>query len=416
MATIREFRPWRYTDQAGPLAELIAPPYDVINEAERDALAARREAGAIHVILPRGEEKYTAAADLLADWKERGLVSREDGPAMFLSCQSFEAAGTNYDRWGLLTTLQLERFEDDIVLPHERTLSGPKEDRLRLIRACRTNLSPIFCFVDTSLELAELAAKAELLADFVDDKGVRQRVYRISDETTLAELRGRVDASQVFIADGHHRYETALGYRDERRAEAGGSPALNGTSADPADYDFVMAHICSTRDPGLAVLPTHRIPKQAPDAAEFEARCRELCTVQEMADGNALWAALAAPPAGERHPRLGVVLPGKFLLLSPAAGAQAKLAEIAPELAVLDVTLLHDVVLPEIPNDQFTYTHDEQETVDAVESGSAGLAILLPPPSVDDVLSISRAALTMPQKSTYFYPKVPSGIAYNPID
>lgn len=408
MATIRAFRPWRYTEEAGPLAELIAPPYDVINEAEREALAARREAGAIHVILPRGEEKYTAAADLLAEWKKRGLVRREDGPAMFLSCQSFEAGGESYDRWGLLTTLQLERFEDDIVLPHERTLSGPKEDRLRLIRACRTNLSPIFCFVDASLGLADVAERAELLADFVDDKGVRQRVYRITDETALEELRGRVDASQVFIADGHHRYETALGYRDERRADANGG--------DAADFDFVMAHICSTRDPGLAVLPTHRIPKQAPDAATFEARCRELCTVEEMTDGKALWHALATPPAGDRHPRLGVVLPGKCLLLSPATGAQAKLAEIAPELALLDVTLLHDVVLPEIPNDQFTYTHDEEETVAAVESGAAGLAILLPPPSVDDVLSISRAALTMPQKSTYFYPKVPSGIAYNPID
>ncbi|MFP6664929.1 MAG: hypothetical protein VCC00_12050, partial [Deltaproteobacteria bacterium] len=195
-----------------------------------------------------------------------------------------------------------------------------------------------------------------------------------------------------------------------RRAEAAVSGGLG------ADFDFVMAHICSTRDAGLAVLPTHRIPKKAPEAAAFEARCRELCEVTEMADGKALWAALALPPAGERHPRLGIVLPGgKNLLLEPGTLAREKLAALAPELAILDVSFLHDVVLAEIPNDQFTYTHDESETLEAVESGRAGLAILLPPPSVEDVISIARAALTMPQKSTYFYPKVPSGIAYNSI-
>jgi uncharacterized protein (DUF1015 family) len=409
VATIRAFRPFRYTAEAGPLVELIAPPYDVISPTERDALAARREACAIHVILPKGEEKYSAAAELLADWKARNLIRREDEPALFLSSQGFEAGGQNYERWGLLTTLQLERFEDDIVLPHERTLTGPKEDRLRLIRACRTNLSPIFCFVDTSLSLAGLADKAELLADFNDDKGVHQRVWKLTDEASVQSVVDAIAGERVFIADGHHRYETALGYRDECRAEAGASGVA-------ADSDFVMAHICSTRDPGLAVLPTHRIPKKAPEAGAFEARCRELCEVTEMADGKALWAVLATAPEGDRRPRLGIVLPGgRNLLLEPAAGAREKLAGLAPELAILDVTFLHDVVLPDIPNDQFTYTHDEGETVAAVESGSAGLAILLPPPSVEDVLSISRAALTMPQKSTYFYPKVPSGIAYNPI-
>jgi uncharacterized protein (DUF1015 family) len=409
VAIIRAFRPFRYTAEAGPLAELIAPPYDVISPAERDALAARREACAIHVILPKGEEKYSAAAELLADWKARGLIRRDDEPAHFLSCQGFSAGGQDYERWGLLTTLQLERFEDDIVLPHERTLTGPKEDRLRLIRACRTNLSPIFCFVDTALGLAGLADKAEALDDFMDDKGVRQRVWKLTDEASMQSIVATIEGEQVFIADGHHRYETALGYRDERRAEAA-------ASGGGADSDFVMAHICSTRDAGLAVLPTHRIPKKAPDLGAFEARCRELCEVTEMTDGKALWAALATAPAGERHPRLGIVLPGgKNLLLEPAIGAREKLAALAPELAILDVTFLHDVVLPEIPNDQFTYTHDESETIAAVENGSAGLAILLPPPSVEDVLSISRAALTMPQKSTYFYPKVPSGIGYNPI-
>lgn len=409
MAVIRPFRPFRYTPEAGPLAELVAPPYDVISPEERDTLAARREAGAIHVILPRGEEKYTAAADLLADWKTRGLISREDEPSMFLSCQGFSAGGRDYQRWGLLTTLQLEKFADNIVLPHERTLTGPKEDRLRLIRACRTNLSPIFGFVDVPLGLEKLAADAIAIADFEDDKGVRQRVWKISDAEVLQQLEAKVASEQVFIADGHHRYETALGYRDERRAD---TPATG-----PQNFDFLLCHLCSTRDPGLAVLPTHRIPRTAPDPEAFAAKCHELCSITEMEDGQALWRALETPPDGERRPRIGALLPdGRALLLEPGPGAQTQLAAIAPELAILDVTFLHNVMLPEIPNDQFIYTHDETETIAAVTSGKAGLAILLPPPSVEDVLSISRAALTMPQKSTYFYPKVPSGIAYNPID
>ena len=409
MAVIRPFRPFRYTEDAGPLSELLAPPYDVISPAEREALAARQEAGAIHVILPRGEEKYSTAAELLADWKARGLIAREESEAMFLSCQGFTAGGADYQRWGLLTTLRLEKFEDNIVLPHERTLTGPKEDRLRLIRACRTNLSPIFGFVDAALGLEHLADGASVIADFVDDKGVRQRIWKIVDPEVLGELEKKIAPEQVFIADGHHRYETALGYRDERRAE---SP-----SDTPQDFDFVLCHLCSTRDPGLAVLPTHRIPRTSPDLATFLKRCGELCSITEMADGQALWQALASAPEGERRPRLGALLPdGRALLLEPGAGAKEELAKIEPELAVLDVTFLHNVLMSEIPNDQFIYTHDETETVEAVTSGEAGLAILLPPPSVEDVLSISRAALTMPQKSTYFYPKVPSGIAYNPID
>ena len=381
----------------------------MISPAEREALAARREAGAIHVILPRGEEKYSTAAELLSDWKSRGLIAREDDGSMFLSCQGFTAGGSAYQRWGLLTTLQLEKFEDNIILPHERTLTGPKEDRLRLIRACRTNLSPIFGFVDAPLGLEQLAQDAIAIADFEDDKGVQQRIWKIVDPAVLEGLEKKLAPEQVFIADGHHRYETALGYRDERRAETPGD--------GPRDFDFVLCHLCSTRDPGLAVLPTHRIPRTAPDIGAFTARCKELCSITEMKDGHALWQALATAPEGERRPRLGVLLPdGKALLLEPGTGARQQLAEIAPELAVLDVTFLHNILMPEIPNDQFIYTHDETETIEAVDSGEAKIAILLPPPSVEDVLSISRAALTMPQKSTYFYPKVPSGIAYNPID
>ncbi len=411
MATIRPFRPYRYTAKAGPMAELVAPPYDVIGEAERTRLRQLRDAGAIHVILPEGaDEKYRIAADLLERWKSEELIAREETPSMYLYAQKFTIAGETFERWGLLTALRLEEFDDRIVLPHERTLAGPKADRMQLIRACRTNLSPIFTFIETSLGLADLTDRGELIVDFTDRAEVTQRVWRITDEALLAELAEKVASEPVYIADGHHRYETSLAYRNERRKE-------DGDPAAPQPYDFVLTHLCSTKDPGLVVLPTHRLLADPAPHEELLARWEESCTIRKFDDPLELWKALEAEPSGERRPRLGILwrgIPGG-LLLEPGPGARKHLDGRPPELAVLDVTFLHEVVLDGVAPDRFAYTHDEHETIAAIENGATELAVLLPPPSVDDVLAISRAELTMPQKSTYFYPKVLSGLVYNPI-
>lgn len=411
MATIRPFRPYRYTPEAGPMAELVAPPYDVISEPERARLRKLRDAGAIHVILPEGEEKYKVAAGLLADWKQRGLIAREEKPSMYLYAQKFTiAGGETFERWGLMTALRVEEYEDRIVLPHERTLEGPKEDRKQLIRACQTNLSPIFTFIDTSLGLADLTDRGELIVDFTDHAEVTQRVWRITDEALLAELVEKVGKEPVYIADGHHRYETSLAYRNERR-EADGNPS------EPQPYDFVLTHMCSTKDPGLVVLPTHRLLADPAPHDELLARWQNDCTIREFSDPLELWKALETGADGERVPRLGVIrrgVPGG-LLLEPGTGAKKHLDSRPPELAALDVTFLHEVVLKGVEPDRFKYTHDEHETIGAIQNGETELAVLLPSPSVEDVLSISRAELQMPQKSTYFYPKVLSGLAYNPV-
>lgn len=410
MATIRPFRPFRYTRDAGPIADLVAPPYDVISEPERARLRKLREAGAIHVILPEGAEKYRTAANLLEDWKTRALIARERTPSMYLYAQSFEIHGETFERWGLLTALRLEEFDDGIVLPHERTLDGPKADRMQLIRACRMNLSPVFTFIDTALGLAGLTDRGELLVDFTDQAGVTQRVWRLTDEALLADLSERVSSQPVFIADGHHRYETSLAYRNERREE-------DGDPAEPQPYDFVLTHMCSTKDPGLVVLPTHRLLADPEPHPILRARWAESCQVTEFGDAKGLWTALEAGPRAVPTPRLGVVRRGIAggLLLEPGAGAREHLDTLPAELAVLDVTFLHEVVLAGVSPDRFRYTHDEQETLAAVDAGETELAVLLPPPKVDDVLSISRAALTMPQKSTYFHPKVLSGLVYHPV-
>ena len=205
MAVVRSFRALRYTAKAGSLEDLVAPPYDVIDARERARLAARHEANAIHLILPEGDEPYRAAAERLAKWRERGWLTTDERPAMFLYAQRFPHRAGTVERWGVLAALELQPFSARVVLPHERTLAAPKADRLNLIRACRTNLSPIFGLVDTSLDLASLADQAEPIAAFDDPAGIGQRLWRINDPEVTARLAERIGPEQVFIADGHHR-------------------------------------------------------------------------------------------------------------------------------------------------------------------------------------------------------------------
>ncbi len=411
MAVIRPFRALRFTPTAGPLEALVAPPYDVISPEERARLAASHSGNAIHLILPGGERPYDTAAALLERWRRDGWLAVDDAPAMLLYAQSFSVRGAPVERWGVLVALRLEPLDGGVVLPHERTLAAPKADRLHLIRACRTNLSPIFGMVDVVLDLPALASRAEPVARFASGD-VEHRLWRLSDPAASGELVRRVAAEQVFIADGHHRYETALAYRDERRSAA---PTRSGEAA----YDFVLTYLCSTRDPGLVVLPTHRLLAERLDDATIAAGLAG-CSTVALADPEALARALGSAPSAPGRPRVGLVRHGDpacwLLEATPGSAAARRLEELPAPLRTLDVSLLHHVVLPGVAADRFTYTHDDATALGAVASGAASLAALVPPPRVTDVLAISRAGLTMPQKSTYFHPKVLTGLAFHPLD
>lgn len=408
MAVIRPFRALRYTEEAGPLRELVAPPYDVIGPDERERLAAQSPANAVHLILPKGDEPYRVAATLLAEFQSKGWLATDGEPAFFVYAQRFDVQGRSNERWGLLNALELQPFSAGIVLPHERTLAAPKADRLKLVRACRTNLSPIFGLVDAALELATLVEGREPLSTFTDKAGITHRVWRITDAATVSRLVERVAKEQIFIADGHHRYETSLAYRDERRAE-------EKEPGKPHAYDFVLCYLCSTRDPGLVVLPTHRLLKDPHDQKEIMAPLYERCKVTEVASSEALLP-LLEKPSRDGELRVGIVRRGEPKAWLVEATSRTPLGNLAPELRQLEVSFLHEVVLPGIPADRFTYTHDDREALDALASGASELAVLLPPPRVSDVLEISRASLTMPQKSTYFHPKVLTGLAFHSLE
>jgi uncharacterized protein (DUF1015 family) len=405
VADVRPFPALAYDEgQAGPLATLVSPPYDVISPEQRAGYLAASPHNAVHLILP--ELPYDEVAGLLAGWREAGVVRRADAPEITAWTQTFTLAdGIERERRTLLAAVGLEPYEARVVRPHERTHAGPKEDRLRLTRAVRTNLSPVFGLYPDP-EGAAWAAVAGAVArppdaEVTDDEGTVHRFWRIADPDALAGVTAAMADRWILIADGHHRYETALAYREERR-EAG---------AGDGPHDRVMMGLTALDDPGLVVLPTHRVLGRWPDDAAdaFERRPVE--------DLDALLAALAAAPPD--RPAVGLVLPdGAALLIGPEHAADATPAER------LDVAVIENrILLPGLGADQaalahegvLTYVKDPAEAWRLVRDGAAAASLVLRPIAKADIAAVAEAAEVMPQKSTYFFPKLLTGVAFHAL-
>ena len=338
MADVKPFRAERYDEaKAGPLEQLVAPPYDVISPAEREEYLARSPYNVVHLTLPDDEE---AAGQALAEWRLDGTLAREPEPGYWLLSQDYVGPdGVRRTRSGLVASLRAEPYENAVVLPHERTHSGPKEGRLRLLRATKTQLEPIF-----------LLYEGDPVAPPARDPDVQSggdKLWRSDEAPDFA-------AAELLIADGHHRYETALAYAAE-----GNSP-------------FLMVVLVPTRQKGLTIFPTHRIAQRVNGAR--------------------------GTPIGEPGDELpGVVLyrGGRYELLDGDG---------------LDVEIV-DALAPE----GVTYTAERAEAVATVDRGEAEGAFLLRPTRIEDVWDVARSGRTMPQKSTYFYPKLTSGLLFHPL-
>ncbi|HSZ83755.1 MAG TPA: DUF1015 domain-containing protein, partial [Polyangia bacterium] len=352
MAEIVPFAGLRYDlTRVGDAARVLAPPYDVIGEAERSDLEAREPHNIVRVELPRGEgdARYGAAANLLRAWIAEGVLRREPTPAMYLYEQQFTWAGKAYTRQGFIAALRLEPFDKRVVLPHERTLTGPKEDRRKLLVTTRTQISQVFGLYRD----ADGAARAELEAvstaapalDATTTDGTRHRLWVITEAARLNKLAGIMSDKQVLIADGHHRYETMVSLRGELRG-AGGAGAR-----EPADYGAM--YLAPAEDPGLLVLPTHRLVKGlegfsqtaflAAAAAAFDVIPGEETTAQAV---EARLEQLSVGADGQRRVAFGLRAAGKrgptWLVLKPIVDLSAL---GPPALRALDVTVLHGVLL-----------------------------------------------------------------------
>ena len=342
MAEIRPFRALRYDEaKAGPLEHLVAPPYDVISDAERDDYLRRSPFNVVHLTLPESEQQ---AAQDLHEWRETGVLAGDDAPAFWALAQTYVGPdGVERTRNGYVVSLRIEPYDRGIVLPHERTHAGPKEGRLLLLRATRTQLEPIFLLHDgPRAEIPEHAPDLEVGGD---------RLWRVESGPDVSDL-------QLLIADGHHRYETALAFHQE-----------DGTDASA----WMMVVLVSTREPGLTIFPTHRVAQHV--------------------DG------IRGTPIAEPGDELpGVVLyrAGRYELLDGDG---------------LDVELV-DRLAPQ----GVTYTPNRAEAVATVDAGKAEAAFLLRPTRIDDVFAVARSGEVMPQKSTYFFPKLTSGLLFHPVD
>ena len=394
---------------AGQLSRLIAPPYDVINKAQRAAYAARDAHNIVHLMLPEapppgGGDRYRHAAALLAEWRTAGVLARDAQPAVYVLAQDFALpSGERRTRLGVFVALSAEGYEPRRVRPHERTHSGPKADRLALLRATRTGLESIFVIApdaDGTLAGAVKAAAAAPPIASAELDGVGIRLWAVPGDAgkRLAALCGR---DPVYIADGHHRYETTSAYALEQsmvRSEPG----------------RVLAVVVSARDDGLSVLPTHRIIYGAPVKPEqLDAIWRERFDVQSLAAGADPTAALAA--AGRTTTACVVAWPeGRAVLLALKAGADTSgLDDVG--VARVEGLAVHPI-LQRAGTAEMIYTANAREALDGVWKRGAAAAVILNPTTLDEVFRVADAGGIMPPKSTYFVPKVPAGVVLNPLD
>ena len=339
MADVKPFRAERYHElRAGPLEQLVAPPYDVISPEERREYLALSPYNVVHLTLPNDEAD--AARDIAA-WRETEVLARDGEPAYWFLAQHYVGPdGVERTRPGLVASLRAEPYERGVVLPHERTHSGPKEGRLRLLRATRTQLEPIFLLYE-----GEPLAAPDREPDL---RSGGDRLWRIDDTPSFAGV-------ELLIADGHHRYETALAY-----AQEGGSP-------------YLMVVLVPTRQEGLTIFPTHRV----------------------AAHVNGTRGTPIDEP-GDELPGVVLYRDGRYELLDGDG---------------LDVEIVEQIAPQGV-----TYTPQREEAVATVDRGDAEAAFLLRPTRIEDVWAVARRGETMPQKSTYFFPKLTSGLLFHPLD
>ena len=416
------------------MQEVIAPPYDVISPAGQDRLYEKSTLNCIRLILNRDEQgdteernRYSRARDFLHDWVQQGVLTQEDVPAFYLYRQTFSDLrdGQTKVRTAVFGRLKLEPFEKGIVIPHEKTLSKPKQDRLKLLQATETNLSAVFgLYEDPDHKIrAKFAAFLAQAPDCqaVDEEKVRHELWVLRDAALLEGLKSQWAQKNVYIADGHHRYQTALDYSLARRAKE------NVPAAKEMPYDFILMAMVAFEDAGIVLYPTHRMvsleayPALTRDPQAALAKLEHYFEIKPLASGE--FVKTLESSAGKIQ--LGLLLGGKSWLLTLKDWRQAKQHMPAGKPDVwyqLDVAVLSHLVLGHlwgIPDSEWEavirYTHSDSEALEHARAHPAAAVFLLKAPRVQILSEMGRAGELMPQKSTYFYPKLASGLVFHPL-
>jgi len=445
MAVIIPFRGVLYNKlKVGSINNVTAPPYDVISPKYQDELYARHPNNFVKIELNKttledkeGSDRYSRSAELLNKWLEEGVLKRDDKPAIYYYTQTYKLKDvTTQVRKGFIALAKLEDFGKGIH-PHEKTLSGPKADRLKLMQTSGSNLSCIFSlyseptFAINALIEASVRGTAPHI-EARDDDGVENRLWRVTDADVISKIAMAIDNKALFIADGHHRYETALNYRNMMRES---SP--NHTGVEP--YNFVMMYFSNMDDQGMTIWPTHRVVHglQGFNPSGFLEKCKEHFNVREFKFSDSgeygsvrseFLSNLEASGRGKISIGLSIRGAGSYyvLILKGKETMQKVFGNTIPDVFKnLDVTVLHSLLLDRVlgigqeaqeKQQNLTYVKSYDEALDAVNRDNNQLVFLLNPTRIEQVKAAAEAGFVMPQKSTYFYPKLLSGLVINLLD
>ena len=421
MAEIRPFRALRFnTEKAGEIGQLVCPPYDIISDEQRKGYLAKNPCNIIRLELPKGENPYQTAGETLKQWMEQGILRQDEQESIYIYEEEFTVNGLHTKFKGCIVRVRLEEFSKGIVLPHEETLSKAKEDRFNLMKATNCNFSQIYSlYMDPEHEITnrlDALSDAAPENELTDSDGVTHRLWIVSDQSEIAAICKAFADKKLYIADGHHRYETALNYRNYCRENKIGS----------GEEDYVMMMLVDMEHPGLVVLPTHRLVRDLPqfDKENLLTACREYFDVTEEEDINSAEAKLKTLyDDGKKAFAFYCGGSGYTLLVLRDTDA---LARLLPDKSAasqgLDVTVLHTLVLEKIcgidadnmaKQINLTYVKQFEDAVAAVEKGDAQCAFILNPTKVTEIRDVAAAGEKMPQKSTYFYPKLITGLVMN---
>ena len=426
MANIKAFRGMRYnTEKAGKLAELCCPPYDIISESERLAFIDSNEYNVIRLELPKdGDDVYRTAGEVLDAWRKQGVLIHEDKPAVYIYEEEFNAYNKRRSIKGIIARVKIEEFSKGVILPHEFTLSKAKADRFNLMKATNCNFSQIYAlYMDeehTTLNTIDALSAGDPDCKFTDGDRITHKLWIITDEDVIAKLVADFAGRRLYIADGHHRYETALNYRDYCRENGISKPG------DPQDYQ--MIYLVDMEHPGLVVFPTHRMVR---DLKKFDrnnvlSACEQYFEITCYKNVSNLNSKLSEQYKLGKKAFAFYVGKGEWylLVLRDIEVMNKALPGLSPASRQLDVSVLHTLILEKVMGidkenmanqTNLTYTKFFEEAIMKVDSGEFQCSFILNPTRVTEIRDVAAAGEKMPQKSTYFYPKMITGMVMNDL-
>jgi uncharacterized protein (DUF1015 family) len=441
MARIYPFRAWRYNPSAVRLDDVVTQPYDKISPSMQQAYYQRSSFNLIRIILglpelfdaERGENVYTRAARDFSAWREQGILIQEKAPCVFAYSQRFKVPGTEIlkERRGFIALGKLHEYADQVVFRHEQTLSKPKSDRLNLLKATHAHFGQIFMLYSDpsgSVERTIYDGAGAAEAEVTDEYGVLHRLWRISDPAAIRLLTTAMADKKLIIADGHHRYETALNYAKGHAPAESGSTEHNPSELPQPPYPeaAVMMTFVNMDSEGLVILPTHRVVHglESFDVASFIAKAEEFFTVDALAENSAAsYIELLGNQDGTAF--IAVTREGAFLLRTKPEATAAALTDLPERQRQLDLSHLHSIILDRLlglnaekvrEQTNLRYLRDAGEAVEQVRSGQADISFLTNSVSMEQLREVAFAGDVMPQKSTDFFPKLLSGLAIYALD